>query len=65
MKATGSVSVDLLAIYVRGIDAFGSPFDIALDPETAKGLVFKLHRMILEQEEMRKAVNEAGGGRAA
>lgn len=65
MEAKGELSVDLLAIYIRGVDAFGKSFDVALDNETARRLVFKLHRMIREQEEMRRKVNTAGGGRAA
>ena len=61
----GELSVDLVAIYLRGTDAYGKPFDVALDPETARRLIFKLHRMIHEQEKMRREVNSAGGGKAA
>lgn len=65
MEVKGNLSVDLVAIYIRGVDAFGKPFDVALDNETARRLVFKLHRMILEQERMRRDVAETDGGKVA
>ena len=65
LEVKGNLSVDLLAIYIRGIDAFGKTFDVALDNETARRLVFKLHRMILEQERMRQETAAADGGKVA
>jgi hypothetical protein len=62
----GSLTVDLFAIHLRGTDAFGRPFEIALEAEDASKLIFKLHRMILEQEQMRRQVNKAhDGGKVA
>jgi hypothetical protein len=62
----GELRADLLAIYFSGTDFFGRKFEIALDPQDAKNLLFRLHRIIMEQEEMRLAVNRAhdGGKRA-
>lgn len=65
MQVEGELSVDLVAIYMRGTDAFGKPFDVALDQETARRLIFRLHRMVREQEQMRLDVSNASGGKVA
>lgn len=66
MKAQASLEADLVVIHFTGTDAFGREFEVAIDPETAKSLLFKLHRVIMKQEEMRQEVNDArGDGRAA
>lgn len=60
------LTADLLAIYFKGTDLFGQQFEIALDPSDAKNLLFRLHRIILEQEKMRLEVNKAhDGGKVA
>lgn len=66
MAVNGELRADLLAIYFKGTDLFGQPFEIALDPADAKNLLFRLHRIILEQEKMRRQVNKAhDGGKVA
>lgn len=66
MAVNGELRADLLAIYFSGTDLFGQAFEIALDPEDAKNLLFRLHRIILEQEKMRQTVSKAhNGGKVA
>ena len=66
MAVNGELTCDLYAITFRGTDAFGQKFEIALLPEDAKNLLFRLHRIILEQEKMRREVNAAhDGGKVA
>jgi hypothetical protein len=65
MSVKGELEADLYAIHFSGTDAFGRPFNIALAPEDAKNLIFRLHRIVLEQEQMRQRVNAAHDGKVA
>jgi hypothetical protein len=66
MPSEAFLEADLVVIHFTGTDAFGRKFEVALEPEDAKSLLFKLHRTILKQEEMRQSVNQAhDGGKAA
>jgi hypothetical protein len=66
LPVDGEVKFDLYAIYIRGRDAFGKKFNIALEDSDARELIFKLHRIILEQQKSRNAVNKAhDGGKVA
>jgi hypothetical protein len=66
VAVNGELRADLVAIYFSGTDFFGREFEIALDPLDAKNLLFRLHRIILEQEKMRQQVSKAhDGGKVA
>lgn len=64
MKVQGELAVTLDVIYLRGVDALGNAFDVALDHETARRLVFKLHAMVMEQARMRLRADAERGGKA-
>lgn len=66
MAFKGYMQVDLFGVHLTGKDAFGREFEISIEPDDARRLIFRLHRMVLEVERMRKEVNAAsGGGKAA
>lgn len=65
MAVNGSLKPTLYAIHFEGTDAFGQKFDIALLPEDARNLLFRLHRVILEQEKMKRRVAAKDGGKVA
>ena len=66
MKFKAELVADLLAINFRGQDAYGRSFDVAIDPESARRLIFKLNRILIEQEQMRKKVASShDGGKVA
>jgi hypothetical protein len=63
LEAKGDLSIDCYGnVYLQGVGADGENFSIVLDNESARRLIFKLHRMVLEAERIR--VKESKGGAA-
>lgn len=66
MAVKGSLTFDLVTVRFQGTDFYGNKFDIHLDPEDAKNLIFRLHRIVRMQAEARLEVNAThDGGKVA